>query len=301
MVERRQSPRVMVTSPVLVSLGEAEAGLIFDVGEGGLSIRGLVPKRRHDPIPIAFDLPEGIGSVYAWVGIAWTSDSKNRTGLRFVRVAETTQQRLETWVSSKVHRTNLDTVARASVEKDFPVTNSTVISLQAATKSVSEAAEVASERPSRLRKWRRKLMIVLAMAFLCPGFFLLGHYLPKMLGSQRPKDFVVAPKADEVPSSGETASVSSSAAKTPALPSRIDLNRPGFVLQVAAMSQEDNADALAVALNQKKFPAFTYRRDHDRFYKVAVGPYPDLPSSNQVKNELQRENYEALLKAWSPE
>ena len=93
----------MVTSPVLVSLDKSEAGLLFDVGEGGLSIHGLVPKWRHDPIPIAFDLPEGNGSVYAWVGIAWRSDSKNRTGLRFVKVAERTQQRLKAWVGSKVY------------------------------------------------------------------------------------------------------------------------------------------------------------------------------------------------------
>ena len=102
MVERRQSPRLLATSPVLVSLDESEAGLLFDVGEGGLSVHGLVPRWRHSPIPIAFDLPEGNGSVYAWVGIAWTSGSQNRTGLRFVKVAEGTQKLLKAWVDSKV-------------------------------------------------------------------------------------------------------------------------------------------------------------------------------------------------------
>jgi len=291
----------MVTSPVLVSLGESEAGLIFDVGEGGLSVRGLVPKRQHYPIPIAFDLPEGNAPVYAWVGIAWTNDSKNRTGLRFVKVAERTQQRLKTWVGSKVYTTTLDTADRASVEKDFPSMNSIVIPLQAPTKSVSEAADVAPERPSRLSKLRRQLMLLMAVAILCPGFFLLGHYAQGIMESQRPRDVVVVPKANEAPSRGEVVSANAAGTKPPALPSRIDLNKPGFVLQVGAMSQEDNADALAVALNRKKFPAFAYKRSNDRFYKVAVGPYPDLPSSNQVKDELQRENYEALLRRWSPE
>ena len=301
MVEHRQSPRLMVTSPVLVSLDKSEAGLLFDVGEGGLSIHGLVPKWRHDPIPIAFDLPEGNGSVYAWVGIAWTSDSKNRTGLRFVKVAERTQQRLKAWVGSKVYTTNLDAADGASVAIDFPGMNSNVIPLQAPTESESEVADVVPERPSRWSKLRRQLMLLLAVAILCPVFFLLGHYLPSIMESQKPKDVVIASNAHEVPSSGEIVSANSSAAKTPALPSRVDLNMPGFVLQVAAMSQEDNADALAIALNRKKFPAFAYRQGNDRFYKVVVGPYPDLPSSNQVKDELQRENYEALLRPWSPE
>jgi len=102
MVERRQSPRFVVNSPVLVSLGGGEAGLLFDVGEGGLSVRGLIPPWRQDEISIAFDLPNENDSVYAMARIAWTSDSKNRTGLRFVKVAERTQQRLKAWVGSKV-------------------------------------------------------------------------------------------------------------------------------------------------------------------------------------------------------
>jgi hypothetical protein len=301
MVERRRSPRLTVTSPVLVSLGESEAGLLFDVGEGGLSVHGLAPQWRHDLIPVAFQLPEGNDSVYAHVGIAWTSDSKNRTGLRFVNVAERTQQQLKAWVGSKVHTTNLDVSDGPSLATDFSGINSAVIPFQPPAASESEVADVAPESPTRTSKLRGQLMVPLAIAILCPGFFLLGHYLPRIMESQKPKDVVVAPKAPEVPSSNKIVSVISSAAKTPALPSGTDLKMPGFVLQVAAMSQEGNADALVVALNRKKFPAFVYRRTNDRFYKVAVGPYPDVPSSIQVKDELQRENYETLLTRWAPE
>ena len=297
MVERRQSPRFVVNSPVLVSLGKGEAGLLFDVGEGGLSVRGLLPTRRQDPISIKFDLPNENDPVYAWVGIAWTSDLKNRTGLRFVKVAESTQQRLKTWVRSEVKTTSLAAAGGVSQAMDFPGANSTVIPLP--VKSESPVAEVVPEIPSQSSQLRRQLL--LAVLILCPGFFLLGHYLPRIIASQRPQDVVVATNVNEAPSRSEIAFVNSSAAKLPALPSRIDLNKRGFVLQVAAMSQEDNADALAAALNQKKFPAFTYKRYNDRYYRVAVGPYPDLSASNQVKDALQQENYQALLRRWSPE
>ncbi len=147
--ERRQSQRLVVNSPVLVSLGESEAGLLFDVSEGGLSVHGLVPTWRHDLITVAFDLPGGNGSIYARVGIAWTSHSKNRTGLRFVDVAERTQQRLKAWVGSKVYTTNLDAADGASIMTDFPGVNSAAISVHALTESESEVADVAPERPRR--------------------------------------------------------------------------------------------------------------------------------------------------------
>jgi hypothetical protein len=301
MVERRRSPRLTVTSPVLVSLGESEAGLLFDVGEGGLSVHGLAPKWRHDLIPVSFHLPEGNDSVYAHVGIAWTSDSKNRTGLRFVNVAERTRQRLRDWVGSQVYAPDLDASDGASLATDFPGTNSTVIPFQPPTGSEFEVPDATPQSPRRRIKLRPQVILLLAVAVFCPGFFLLGHYLPRIMKSQKSQDVMVPPKAHDTPSRDEKSLVNSSAAETQALPPRIDLDMPGFVLQVAAMLQEDNADALAVALNRKRFPAFVYRRENDRFYKVAVGPYPDVPSSDQIKSQLQRENYEALLRRWTPE
>jgi hypothetical protein len=301
MVERRQSPRFVVNSPVLVSLGGGEAGLLFDVGEGGLSIRGLIPKQRQDPISVAFDLNNENDPVYAWVGIAWTSNSKNRTGLRFVKVAERTQQRLKTWVGSRPGTASLWAATGASDAIDLPSIDSTVIRLPARTESESRVVEMAPEVGSGSSQPRRQLMLLLFVVILCPIFFLLGHYLPRIMASQKLEDVVVAPNANRAPLRSQILSANSPAAKPPVLPPRLDLNKPGFVLQVAAMSQEDNADALAASLNRKQFPAFTYRRSNDRFYKVAVGPYPDLSSSNQVKYELQRENYEALLRRWSPE
>jgi PilZ domain len=234
--ERRHSPRLVVNSPVLVSLGESEARLLFDVGEGGLSVHGLVPTWRHNPITIAFDLPEGNGSVYARVAIAWTSDSNNRTGLRFVNVAERTHQRLKAWVGSKVYVTNLYAADGASIATDFPGVNSAAIPFRAPTESESAVTDVAPERPSRSSKLRRQLMFLLAVVILCMGFVLLGYYLRRIMERQKPKD-VPEPKAAEVPSSDEIVSVQSSAAKIPSLPSGTDLNMPGFVRQVAAMSQ----------------------------------------------------------------
>jgi cell division septation protein DedD len=301
MDERRQSPRFVVNSPVLVSLGRSEAGLLFDVAEGGLSIRGLFPQWRKKPMSISFDLHNGNDPVYAWVEIAWASDSNNRTGLRFVKVAETTQQQLKTWVESKVETVDRHTRDTASDAIVVHRANPTIIPLTRRSEAETWMRDVATEIRTQSRQWHRQLEFLLAVAVLCPGFFLLGHYLPRIMASQRTQDVEVTGKANQAASRVESPPENPSATKSPALPSRIDLDKPGFVLQVAAMSQEDNADALAVALNRKKFPAFTYKRSTDRFYKVAVGPYPDLPASNQVKEALQQEKYDVLLRVWSPE
>jgi SPOR domain/PilZ domain len=298
MAERRQSSRFVVNSPLVVSLGGGEAGLLFDVGEGGLAIRGLIPERRQDPISVAFHLTDENDPVYAWVRIAWMSNSKNRTGLHFVKMAERTRQRLNAWLRSKLGTTNLCTAGGPSDVINLPGMDPTVISMPAQTESGSRSVgDVASEIPGRWNQLHSKLTFFVALAMSCPAFFVLGHYLPRIMASQKLPGVVVAPPIGEAPSRSKT---ESPAQKLVALPPRLDLDKPGFVLQVAAMSEEDHADAMAAALNEKKFPAFTYKHSSDRFYRVAVGPYPDLSSSNQVKDELQRENYEVLLRRWSP-
>ena len=67
------------------------------------------------------------------------------------------------------------------------------------------------------------------------------------------------------------------------------------------MTHEDNADALAVDLQQRNFPAFVYRRGTDRFYRVAVGPYSDEDSPVRVKGELEKQGLKAFLRRWVPE
>jgi cell division septation protein DedD len=78
------------------------------------------------------------------------------------------------------------------------------------------------------------------------------------------------------------------------------LSVPGFVLQVAAMKREDNADALARTLQARNFPAFVFKRGSNPFYRVAVGAYGDPDSAATVKEQLKAQGFQAILKHWSP-
>jgi sporulation related protein len=88
---------------------------------------------------------------------------------------------------------------------------------------------------------------------------------------------------------------------TSALAATLPWDRPGFVLQVAAMMHEDNAEALAETLRQTNFPAFVFKRSADPFYRVAIGVYGDADSAVRVKDELERQGFKAILRRWIPE
>ncbi len=78
--------------------------------------------------------------------------------------------------------------------------------------------------------------------------------------------------------------------RAPAVP------RGAIVLQIAALSREGDALALADALQQKNFPAFVLQPQGDNLYRVQVGPYADSESADSGKKALQREGFKAILK-----
>lgn len=69
-----------------------------------------------------------------------------------------------------------------------------------------------------------------------------------------------------------------------------------IVLQVAALTREDDALALAEALQQKKFPAFVLTPGADHYYRVQVGPYTDAQSAAIARRGLEHEGFKSILK-----
>lgn len=65
------------------------------------------------------------------------------------------------------------------------------------------------------------------------------------------------------------------------------------------MTHEENAEAPAESLQQKNFPAFVYRREYDRFYRVFVGPFNDVDSTLRVTEQLKEQGFEAFRTPWN--
>lgn len=69
-----------------------------------------------------------------------------------------------------------------------------------------------------------------------------------------------------------------------------------IMLQVAAVLHQDDALALAQALQQKKFPAFVLTPGADKLYRVQVGPYSDNQSAANARQRLEAQGFKSIIK-----
>ena len=90
-------------------------------------------------------------------------------------------------------------------------------------------------------------------------------------------------------------------AATPPAPSAPDPTAipagPGYVVQVAAVSKQEDAQALVEALKKKDYPAFVASASStDKLFRVQLGPYPDIKDAEAVRTKLVSDGYSPILK-----
>ncbi len=72
---------------------------------------------------------------------------------------------------------------------------------------------------------------------------------------------------------------------------------PGYFVQVAAVSKQDDAQALVDALKKKQYAAFTSTTSSvDKFFHVQVGPFRDIKDAEATKAKLIGDGYNPILK-----
>lgn len=71
-----------------------------------------------------------------------------------------------------------------------------------------------------------------------------------------------------------------------------------FVVQIAAVTREEDAAALAGALRKKNYSVFVVNNPtvHDKYYHVQVGPFPTLQDAESMKMKLTGEGYNPIVK-----
>ncbi len=91
------------------------------------------------------------------------------------------------------------------------------------------------------------------------------------------------------------------AASTPEAPPNAALDAastsPGYYVQVAAVSRQEDAASLVEALKKKQYPAFSANNASvDKFYHVQVGPYTDLKEAEAMRGRLISDGYNPIVK-----
>lgn len=70
----------------------------------------------------------------------------------------------------------------------------------------------------------------------------------------------------------------------------------GYFVQVAAVSKQEDADALVDALKKKEYPAFVAPASADKLFRVQLGPYSDIKDAEGMRTKLVGDGYSPILK-----
>ncbi len=69
-----------------------------------------------------------------------------------------------------------------------------------------------------------------------------------------------------------------------------------YYVQVAAVTRQEDADALVEALKKKEYPAFANNASVDKYYRVQVGPYADFKDAEAMRARLVSDGYNPIVK-----
>lgn len=76
----------------------------------------------------------------------------------------------------------------------------------------------------------------------------------------------------------------------------VSIPRGAYILQLAALSHEGDALAMADAAQQKRFPAYVAAPGSDHLFRVQVGPYRDAKSAESAQKALEQAGFKAIIK-----
>jgi DedD protein len=82
---------------------------------------------------------------------------------------------------------------------------------------------------------------------------------------------------------------------TPA-PANTDAVTEGYIVQVAAVSKQQDADALVAALKKKQYQVFVATTATDNLFHVQIGPFTDPNDADAIRTRLIADGYNPIVK-----
>ena len=177
-----------------------------------------------------------------------------------------------------------------------------------------ELQQQAQEEESRVGM-AKLLGIFAGLVIVCALFFSLGYSLGKKsaAGTVIPEPVATAVTTTPKPSPSQAkpspqlaAPISAAAATTSGSDSADASSRPApemanaggiYVVQVAAVSRQEDAEALVGALRKKNYPVFVINNvPGDKLFHVQIGPYAEAKDAEAMKARLAGDGYNPILK-----
>jgi len=101
-------------------------------------------------------------------------------------------------------------------------------------------------------------------------------------------------KAESAPNVATPAGQNQPAASSP---DATTLPISAYFVQVAAVSKQEDAEALVDALKKKQYPAFVASSpSSDKLFRVQVGPFTDIKDAEAMRTHLISDGYNPILK-----
>jgi DedD protein len=99
----------------------------------------------------------------------------------------------------------------------------------------------------------------------------------------------------------DTTATATPAPTQPQQPTSVDpsttLPNTGYFVQVAAVSKEEDAQALVDALKKKEYPAFVAAQNNaDKLFRVQLGPFAEAKDAENMRTKLIGDGYSPILK-----
>jgi cell division septation protein DedD len=108
---------------------------------------------------------------------------------------------------------------------------------------------------------------------------------------------VSAPAATPTPAENASSSSSAPATNMPAVAPEIKSGSGSYMVQVAAVTKQEDADILVNALRKKQYPVFVVANlPGDSLFHVQVGPFSDPKEAEAMRTRLAGDGYNAIVK-----
>jgi len=117
------------------------------------------------------------------------------------------------------------------------------------------------------------------------------------LSEKTPEARLVSPESANAPSNPPAGTSQPNQPGEPAKPNAVaPPPPPGILVQVSALTRQEDAQALVQLLKEKKLPVLVTSWSGDTLFHVVVGPYQTEREAQQVKRTLEQDGFQPIIK-----